>query len=112
VSQDRRLRESVDPASDPLPPFRHTHNRDEAMALNIFLVAINAQIKFRRYFRIIPEPHANPLPDDVHVLMRRVDELVELLYWKQKVTMKQHLVKEVEEVRLKHQNTLRGIFGE
>ncbi|KIL65244.1 hypothetical protein M378DRAFT_534927 [Amanita muscaria Koide BX008] len=56
VSDDRCLRESVDPNSARLPPFRHdTQQRDGAglvRGVNIFLVALNAEIKFRRYSRM------------------------------------------------------------
>jgi hypothetical protein len=50
--------------------------------VNIFLVALNAEIKFRRYFKMIQQdPPTTALPDDVLALMRRVVELVDLLYW-------------------------------
>ncbi len=82
-SRDRRLRESIEPDSARLPPFRHDfQNRDETHDLNTFLVAINAEIKFRRYLKMIQEhPPTTALPDDVLALMRRVVELVDLLYW-------------------------------
>lgn len=57
-------------------------NRHESDNVNIFLVAINAEIKFRRYFKMIENhPPPTPLPDDVITLMHRVIELVQLLYW-------------------------------
>jgi hypothetical protein len=51
--------------------------------VNIFLLAINVDIKFRRYFEMIQQqpPTTAQLPDDVLVLMRRVLKLVDLLYW-------------------------------
>ena len=50
--------------------------------MNIFLVTLNAEIKFRRYFKMIQQhPPTTALPDDVLALMRRVVELVNLLYW-------------------------------
>jgi hypothetical protein len=66
-----------------LPPFRHDfQNRNETHDVNIFLVAINADIKFRRYFKMIQQqPPTTALPADVLMLMRRVVELVDLLYW-------------------------------
>ncbi len=80
VAEDRRLRESRNPSSPRLPPFRHDFNsREIDLQLNVFLVVINAEIKFRRYFRM-PAP-STPLPADVLDLMRRTMELVELLYW-------------------------------
>jgi hypothetical protein len=80
---DRRLRESVEPDSACLPPFRRDlQNRHQTDRVNIFLVAINAEIKFRRYFKMIKQdPPTTPLPDDVLALMRRVIELIELIYW-------------------------------
>jgi len=53
ASSDRCLRQSVDPHSARLPPFRHSfQNRDPGRNVNIFHVAINAEIKFRRYLKI------------------------------------------------------------
>ncbi|KAF8344504.1 hypothetical protein F5887DRAFT_1075330 [Amanita rubescens] len=82
-SRDRRLRESIEPDSARLPPFRHDfQNREGSYELNIFLVTLNAEIKFRRYLKMIQQqPPATALPDDVLALMRRVVELVDLLYW-------------------------------
>ena len=82
-SRDRRLRESIEPDSARLPPFRHDfQNRGKDENLSIFLVALNAEIKFRRYLKMIQEyPPTTPLPDDVLALMHRVIELVDLLYW-------------------------------
>ena len=82
-SRDRRLRESIEPDSARLPPFCHDfQNRNNFDNLNILLVAINAEIKFRRYLKMIQEdPPTTALPDDVLALMRRVVELVDLLYW-------------------------------
>ena len=80
---DRCLRESPDPNSPHLPPFRHTDDREFAERINIFLVILNAEIKFRRYFEMIREdPPPIPLPDDVTNLMRRTEELVDLVYWR------------------------------
>ncbi|EDR06424.1 uncharacterized protein LACBIDRAFT_300062 [Laccaria bicolor S238N-H82] len=46
------------------------------------LVALNADIKFRCYFKMIQQnPPTTTLPDDVLELMGRVVELVDLLYW-------------------------------
>jgi hypothetical protein len=83
ASSDRRLRESFEPDSAHLPPFQHDfQNREETHGVNIFLVAISAEIKIRRYFKMIQQhPPTFALPDDVLTLMRRVVELVDLLYW-------------------------------
>lgn len=82
-SRDRCLRESIEPDSPRLPPFRHDfQNRGKFDNLNIFLVAINAEIKFRRYLKMTQEdPPTAALPDDILALMRCVSELVDLLYW-------------------------------
>ena len=82
AAEDRSLRESPDPNSPRLPPFRHsTDGREFAERINIFLVILNAEIKFRRYFKMIREdPPPMPLPDDVIHLMRRTADLIDLLY--------------------------------
>jgi hypothetical protein len=51
--------------------------------MNVFLVIINAEIKFRHYFKLVCEhPPSTSLPMDVLDLMRRTIELVDLIYWK------------------------------
>ena len=47
--------------------------------LNVFLVIINAEIKFRHYFEMV-QP-TTPLPPDVIILMHRTMKLIDLLYW-------------------------------
>jgi len=83
-ARDQCLRESFEPNSPRLPTFRHNSEcRDYARRLNIFLVIINAEIKFRRYFEMVRlNPPVTPLPDDVLSLMSRTMELVHLIYWK------------------------------
>jgi len=82
ASRDRRLRESAEPDSAQLPPFRHPRSHFHGHDVNIFLVTINAQIKIRRYFRMIQQdPPTTPLPYDVLALMSHIMELVELLFW-------------------------------
>jgi len=50
--------------------------------LNVFLVALNAEIKFHRYLEMIDShPPTKPLPNRILALMRRTVELVELIYW-------------------------------
>jgi hypothetical protein len=50
--------------------------------VNIFLITLNTEIKFQHYFKMIQQdPPMTARPDDVLVLMRRVVELVDLLYW-------------------------------
>jgi hypothetical protein len=83
VARDRCLRQSVDPNSDPFPPFHHhAKARGEYLDPNVFLVALNADIKFRRYLKMgCTRPPPTPLPDHVLALMHRTIELVDLLYW-------------------------------
>jgi hypothetical protein len=81
AATDRYLRESPDPSSPRLPAFHHvSENRVPVHRLNVFLVVINADIKFRRYFEM--DPPTKPLPADIINLMRRTMHLVDLLYWK------------------------------
>jgi hypothetical protein len=88
-ARDRRLRKSPgEPDCPPLPTFLAPEGRSEHNRLNIFLVVLNAEIKFYRYFRIISQdPPTTPLPDDILNVMRLTLELVELLYWKPTLTM-------------------------
>jgi hypothetical protein len=81
---DRRLRESLQPNSPRLQAFYHPcDGRHEEHRLNVFLVIINAGIKFRRYIQMIStNPPATSLPTDVLTLMNRTNKLIELLYWK------------------------------
>ena len=79
--EDRHLSESPDPSSPRLPPFHHVSEaHDPIDRLNVFLVVINAEIKFRCYFEMV-QP-TSPLPADIINLMRRTMDLVDLLYWK------------------------------
>lgn len=81
VASDRYLRESPHPSSPRFPAFHHVSEDRESQyeRLNVFLVIINAEIKFHRYFAM-PQP-TTPLPADVINLMRRTIHLVDLLYW-------------------------------
>jgi hypothetical protein len=84
VSNDRRLRQTTDPGSPRLPAFRHENqNRTGHDCLNIFLVILNAEIKFRRYFQELQLNNVtNQLPQDVLGLMNLTVELANLIYWK------------------------------
>jgi hypothetical protein len=84
VATDMCLRESVDPGSPPFPPFYpYAPDRELRLRPNVYLVALNAEIKCRRYFAMIStSPPQIPLPDHVLSLMRRTMQLVELLYWR------------------------------
>jgi len=79
VGHDRTLRESPGTMDSPrLPAFTFDTHR-AALPLNVFLVVLNAEIKFRRYKRMGTMPN---LPADVEELMDKTIELVELIYWK------------------------------
>ncbi len=83
VARDRVLRESSEPSSPRFPPFRHvTQSRNDFNRLNVFLVALNADIKFRRYFYMTRHnPPTTPLPNNLVDVMNRTIELMKLLYW-------------------------------
>ena len=79
IGHDRTLRESPGTTDSPrLPAFTFDANR-AALPLNVFLVVLNAEIKFRRYRRMGTMPK---LPEDVEELMNETIKLVELIYWK------------------------------
>ena len=80
---DRCLRETVDPSSHRLPPFYHRAvSRDGFLEPNVYLVTLNAEIKFRRYLKMVEAtPPPTPLPDHVLSLIHRTIEFVRLLYW-------------------------------
>jgi hypothetical protein len=82
-ARDRRLRESPSPDNPRLSTLRHvTESRSRLDCLNVFLVILNAEIKFHRYLRMISKnPPATPL-DDVLDLMHLAVELVDPIYWK------------------------------
>ncbi|KAH9992714.1 hypothetical protein BJV74DRAFT_877832 [Russula compacta] len=84
AARDQCLRETVDPRSRRLPPFHHdAETREDFLHLNVYLVALNAEIKFRRYLEMVrARPPPTPLPDHVLSLMHRTIELVSLLYWR------------------------------
>ena len=83
-ARDQRLRKTPSPDSPPLPTFRDITERSRTIEhVNVFLVILNAEIKFQRYLdRISHNPPATPLPADVLDLMHLTVELVHLLYWK------------------------------
>jgi len=83
AARDRCLRETVDPSSHRLPPFRHRAvSREGSSKPNVFLVALNAEIRFRRYLKMVEAtPPPTPLPDHVLSLIDRTIELVRLIYW-------------------------------
>jgi hypothetical protein len=82
-ARDRCLRKSPNSDSPRLPTFHHaTESRARFKRLNVFLVILNAEIKFHRYLHMISQdPPTTPLPADVLDLMHLTVELVDLLYW-------------------------------
>jgi hypothetical protein len=84
VAQDQCLRETTDPSSPCIPPFHHTQSSRQGInQLNVFLVIINAEIKFQHYFQMVHEdPPITPLAEDVLSLMHRTIDLVKLIYWR------------------------------
>lgn len=79
VGHDRTLRQSPGTTDSPrFPAFSFDVNRP-SLSLNIFLVLLNAEIKFRRYRRMGTMPK---LPEDVEKLMDETIKLVNLIYWK------------------------------
>lgn len=83
-ARDQCLRKSPSPDSPRLPTFRNvTKSRDGSMRLNVFLVILNAEIRFHHYLHLISQnPPTTPLPADVFDLIHLTVELVDLLYWK------------------------------
>ena len=80
VGYDRTLRESPGTADSPrFPTFTFDTNRTQSLPLNVFLVLLNAEIKFRRYRRMEAMPK---LPEDVEKLMDETLKLVDLIYWR------------------------------
>jgi hypothetical protein len=69
-----------------MPAFHHTfEKRTNRQHLNVFLVALNAEIKFRRYLKKIQnDPPEVSLPNDVLNLMRLTEVLVDEIYWELK----------------------------
>jgi hypothetical protein len=82
-ARDRRLHESSSPESPSLPAFHHVAERSTTVErINVFLVVLNAEIKFHRYLSMISQnPPTTPLPADVLNIMHLTVELVHLLYW-------------------------------
>ena len=78
VGHDCTLREA--PGTDDSPRYpAFTHAERASLSLNVFLVILNAEIKFRRYRRMGAMPR---LPEDVEKLMDETIKLVQLIYWK------------------------------
>ena len=83
IGQDRTLRESPGTLDCPrLPAFDFDADRSSTLPLNVFLVLLNAGIKFRRYKRMLLSQHLPNLPKDVEDLIDTTIQLVDLIYWK------------------------------
>ncbi|KAF5373278.1 hypothetical protein D9615_007399 [Tricholomella constricta] len=83
VSSDRRLRRTTESSSPRLPPFHHESQERGPYPnrLNIFLVILNAEIKFRRYSQENQLNNFPALPQDILTLITRTIELADLIYW-------------------------------
>ncbi|KAF8799475.1 hypothetical protein BYT27DRAFT_7217715 [Phlegmacium glaucopus] len=85
-SVDRRLCETPGDVSCPTPPPFSGPQRNHFSRLNPFFVILNAEIKFRRYYRQAEvECPPIPLPDDILELMKLTTEVVELIYWEPEI---------------------------
>ncbi len=84
VAQDRVLCESIEPSSPCFPPFHHIAESHHAFHhLNVFLVALNADIKFQHYFESNQHnPPMTLLPKSVVNVMNHTIKLIKLLYWR------------------------------
>lgn len=83
VSSDRRLRQTTQSSSPRLPPFPHECQRRVPYdRLNIFLVILNAEIKFRRYSQEIQLNNITNVPQDILTLITRTVKLADSIYWK------------------------------
>ncbi|KAF8800097.1 hypothetical protein BYT27DRAFT_7200604 [Phlegmacium glaucopus] len=84
IGHDRTLRESPGtPDSPRLPAFASEADRSGSLPLNVFLVVLNAEIKFRRYKRMALVDALSP---DVQELIEQTIKLVDLIYWEPEVT--------------------------
>lgn len=87
AGHDRILRESPgDLASPRFRPFPPPQRTSSLLALNPFLVIINAEIKFRRYLRHI---QSQPLSADVMELINKTIKLVDLIFWRPKILLQE-----------------------
>lgn len=79
---DQTLRESPGTTSDcrRLPSFTFECPHSNGLRPNVFLIVLNAEIKFRRYERMVPQPE-KPLPPDVQKLIAQTLKLANLIYW-------------------------------
>ena len=81
LAGDRRLRESRNGGR--LPNFHAPERQNHHERVNVFLVILNAEIKFHRYLQTINQrTPRRSLPNDVLDLLHLTVQLVDLLYWK------------------------------
>ena len=82
VSSDRHLRQTTESSSPCLPPFPHERQKRTSYdRLNVFLVILNAKIKFRRYSQEIQLNNITNVPQDILRLINLIVELADLIYW-------------------------------
>ncbi|KAF8809587.1 hypothetical protein BYT27DRAFT_7254703 [Phlegmacium glaucopus] len=87
VGHDHIFRESPGVQSSPrFRSFSPPQQTSPLLPLNPFLVIINVEIKFRRYLR---QAQSRSLPDDVMELINKTVELVDLIFWKPEVLLKE-----------------------
>ncbi|TFK68413.1 hypothetical protein BDN72DRAFT_858419 [Pluteus cervinus] len=81
VGPDCNLRESPGTLDNALlPPFSFDRRTSgDRLQLNPLLVVLNAEIKFRRYERMMPTP--TPLPANLRELITRTNKPAELLFF-------------------------------
>jgi len=77
-AEDHHLRRTCATESEKLPSIVPPP-RSGRSPVNVFLVALNAEIKFRRFRSLQPPVPVAPNND---ILIDRTNELVKLLYWK------------------------------
>ena len=88
VGYDRTLRQFPGTEGcDRLPPFTFDVNRGTGLSLNPFLVVLNAEIKFRRFKRMMSRLNEEQrrrfmLPPEMMELIDETIKLVNLIYWK------------------------------
>ena len=61
----------------PFPPFRHVTERETHQALNVYLVLLNAEIKFQRFARNIGIDKLHP---DMRDIVEQTIRIVDLMY--------------------------------
>ena len=61
----------------PFPPFRHATEREAHQALNVYLVLLNAEIKFQQFVRNVGLDKLHP---DMRDIVEQTIHIVDLMY--------------------------------